>query len=106
MISNATTTADFRSVDIAWLQRHDARRIGAAGRIRWTRNGEETGSICYVVEPTGVRLNYTTRNRWKCGPPEDISELIPVATTNMHLGGVRYWFLCPDCRRRCRILYG
>ena len=24
----------------------------------------------------------------------------------MHFGGVRHWFACPSCWRRCRILYG
>ena len=23
-----------------------------------------------------------------------------------HFGGVRHWFSCPSCGRRCRILYG
>jgi len=38
--------------------------------------------------------------------PQDINELVPIVTTAMHFGGVRHWFLCPSCARRCRILYG
>ncbi len=30
---------------------------------------------------------------------------IDITTTPCHLGGVRYWFVCPTCRRRCAILY-
>jgi len=30
---------------------------------------------------------------------------IKVTTTPCHLGGVRHWFLCPSCQRRCAILY-
>lgn len=32
-------------------------------------------------------------------------ELIRTTTTPCHLGGLRYWFLCPSCDRRCAILY-
>lgn len=31
--------------------------------------------------------------------------LIRLESTTPELGGVRRWFLCPLCRRRCRILY-
>jgi hypothetical protein len=31
--------------------------------------------------------------------------LIEVTTTPCHLGGVRSWFVCPTCGRRCAILY-
>jgi hypothetical protein len=31
--------------------------------------------------------------------------LIPIVTTECHFGGERRWFLCPDCGRRCAVLY-
>jgi hypothetical protein len=34
-----------------------------------------------------------------------ISQWVRITTTPCHYGGVRYWFLCPDCSRRCAILY-
>jgi hypothetical protein len=30
---------------------------------------------------------------------------IKLATTDLHFGGRRWWFLCPGCQRRARILY-
>ena len=30
---------------------------------------------------------------------------VRITTTRCHLGGSRYWFLCPSCGRRCAILY-
>lgn len=30
---------------------------------------------------------------------------VHTTTTPCHLGGHRYWFLCPACDRRCAILY-
>lgn len=31
---------------------------------------------------------------------------LPIVRTPCHLGGVRNWFLCPKCGRRCALLYG
>ena len=97
-------TTDYRSIDIAWLRRTGARNVGYLGSIRWSHNGEQTGSIDYTLEATGLRLSY--RSRPQGGSWEYIEELIPIVTTPMHLGGCRHWFLCPSCERRCRILYG
>ena len=95
---------DFRSIDLAWLRHKGARNVGCSGRITWSRNGRETGSIGYHLEAHGLRLRY--RHTPHKGIPEDISELIPITTTAMHFGSCRHWFECPSCRRRCRILYG
>jgi hypothetical protein len=40
------------------------------------------------------------------GTPQDIDEVIPIVSTSVHFGGCRYWFRCPSCNRRCRIVYG
>jgi hypothetical protein len=99
-------TTDFRSIDLAWLRRKGARNVGYSGTLRWSRGGTEIASIGYCVEPDGLRLHYRTTPR--SGLPEVINELVPIVTTeaSKHLGGVRHWFRCPSCRRRCRILYG
>jgi hypothetical protein len=97
-------TTDFRSIDLAWLRRKGARHPGYSGTVRWSRNGHVTGSIGYHIESEGLRLRYRTTPRG--GEPGDVDELVPITTTAMHLGGVRHWFVCPSCWRRCRILYG
>ena len=30
---------------------------------------------------------------------------VKITSTGCHLGGRRYWFVCPGCARRCAILY-
>lgn len=97
-------TSDFHQIDIAWLRRKGARYVGYSGTIRWSRNGQQTGSIGYHLEFNGLRLRYRTTPRG--GAPGDVNELIWIVTTPMHLGGCRHWFECPSCGRRCRILYG
>ncbi|MFN8493989.1 MAG: hypothetical protein U0350_40700 [Caldilineaceae bacterium] len=73
------------------------------GSWTWTRTnyfGERKSSISYIVEPgRGVRLRY------KSGE-QDYNYLVSVVTTKPNYGGVRYWWLCPQCGRRVRILYG
>src|SRR5690606_14976642 len=46
------------------------------------------------------------RTRPRGGEWREVDELVPIVTTPMHFGGVRHWFRCPSCRRRCRIIYG
>ena len=97
-------TTDYRTVDLAWLRRKGARHVGYSGQITWRNRGEVTGSIGYRLELGGLRLIY--RNTPYGGVPEDVNDLIPIITMRMHFGGVRHWFSCPSCGRRCRILYG
>lgn len=34
-----------------------------------------------------------------------LKEAVSVTTTSCNYGSVRYWFVCPHCQKRCRILY-
>lgn len=34
-----------------------------------------------------------------------VHQEIDLTITHPHFGGVRRWFVCPECRRRCRVLY-
>jgi hypothetical protein len=99
--STRPRTTDHRQLDLAQLQKA-AWYIGYTGRWVWMREGREVASICYAIEPAGLRLLYSVTS---CGPTENINELVPIVTTPMHLGGQRRWFTCPSCRRRCRLLY-
>jgi hypothetical protein len=100
-----TKTNDFHAVDLAWLRRKGARKPGWSGTIRWSRAGRQTGSIGYTLEHCGLRLNYSHTPAGST-EPVIVNEVIPIVTTAMHLGGVRHWFACPSCRRRCRVIYG
>jgi hypothetical protein len=37
--------------------------------------------------------------------PNNTCNAIPLVTTKCNYGGIRYWFECPRCERRCGILY-
>lgn len=51
------------------------------------------------------------RNRVQKGIPEGVlwvrlsGRIIRITRTACHFGGSRAWFVCPDCQRRCGVLY-
>lgn len=90
---------------LALDMRDFAQRVGltawASGAWCWTSGHGRESSIGYQVKPgEGVRLYYTV------GKTEQLDYMVKVTTTPCNLGGVRYWWLCPACNRRCRVLYG
>lgn len=69
--------------------------------LNWTSGHGRKSSVGYEVKPgQGVRLFYTHAKT------EKLDYLVRVTSTPCNLGGVRYWWLCPSCGRRCRVLYG
>jgi len=96
---------EYHSVDLAWLKKHGCLKTGCSGSLNWSRGGNQTGNIQYVVERSGLRLIYRTRphgrEEWS-----DINELVPFVSTATNFSGRRVWFECLSCQKRCRILYG
>lgn len=79
------------------------KRIGfekfASGLWHWQVGGHQRSSIAYQVLPGhGVRLLYNHAGK-------GFDYTLDVLTTPCHFGGRRYWWVCPHCDRRCRILY-
>lgn len=69
--------------------------------LTWQRNGRPAGSVRVRVEPgKGVSLDYA------CNGQLIEPYLVRWVTTRPHFGGVRYWWRCPACNRRCATLYG
>jgi hypothetical protein len=81
------------------------------GEIRWTRGGAETGSVDYQLRDIGFREGKSVYiltllspliNRGQRIP---VTKNIPLVTTQLHSGGRRYWFSCPNCKERVGRLY-
>jgi hypothetical protein len=113
--SKKDTVEGRRSIDTAALKRWNLLRPGIANRVgsfEWRRGGEEkpSASIGYVltVGPADgtLRLTYTIEPQ-----NAELDYPVQLVTTPCHLGGVRWWFICPltkrgvACRRRVRKLY-
>lgn len=94
------TTDSYLSFDIAKFAKSVDLTTVRVGSWQWTYSSGRQSSISYLVSPgQGVRLSYTSNG-------QDYSYLVKVTTTTPHYGGVRWWWLCPNCGRRVRILYG
>lgn len=86
--------------------------VSRGGTLEWRRPGraEPDSSVGYVATVgagTGTfRLTYTPK-----GGAEALDYPVRLVTTPCHLGGVRWWFVCPlatggvACGRRVRKLY-
>jgi hypothetical protein len=100
-----TTLDDFQSIDLRYLRRQKLLKPGYSGSLRWSRGGQETASIRFIVGFDDITLSYRVRDR-ASGNWEDILEPVPLLRTAQPLGGERLWFACPRCCRRCAVLYG
>jgi hypothetical protein len=69
--------------------------------VTWTREGKGIGSVGVQTVPgAGVILRYSYAG--EPVPPY----LVRWDVTTPRFGGRRYWWLCPQCGRRCATLYG
>ena len=82
------------------------------GSLQWSRGSDKTpsASIGYIL--TVGKTNGTLRLMYRLPATEtDLDYSIPLVTTPCHLGGVRWWFICPlvvngiECGGRVRKLY-
>lgn len=109
-----TTVEECKSISTTFLKEHDYFCGWRAGGMQWTRNGEETGSIGFVVSVQGwtgeIHLQYTQTQR-ESGEKESLDYPVRLAATPCHFGGKRWWFICPlvvsgsACNRRVGKLY-
>lgn len=75
------------------------------GSLTWRRGDNVTASIGFeACDPLRLRLHYTVDG----GTADErrFDYFVNVTTTRPFFGGVRNWFSCPRCGRRCGVLYG
>ena len=102
--SKNTTSACYR-LDVRWLAREGLLAPGRFSTVRWTRNGEETGSIGVQADLDHINLRY---RRLSNGEWKDAEYPVALDWTPCNYRGTRPWFLCPirGCGRRVAVLYG
>lgn len=85
-------------VDIRFLARGGMLSPGNTGSLAWRSAGKDIASIGIKADGTSVMFQYEDRGR---------SVDLPIALdhTPEYFGGWRKWFLCPECGRRCALLY-
>jgi len=76
----------------------------ATGYSSWKSSFGKEDRIGWKVNPyRSIRLQYTTTKI--SGEKKEHDYEVLIETTPCNYGGERWWFLCPVCFRRCRILY-
>jgi hypothetical protein len=99
-----TTTTECLMIDMAYLTKNFDLEKEYSTTITWTSNRGKESFILLDIEPPGfIRLRYTLTK--KSGEKHDMNYRVYLTTTECNYGGKRYWFLCPSCTERCRILY-
>lgn len=101
---NRGTVESACRIDLRFLKAKGAFRDGAvsAGSLRWSRHGEETGSVGYTVDLTSPNsrqlvVTFTFRG-------EARRTVIPLEAVPMRFGGHRLYARCPLSGRRCEVL--
>jgi hypothetical protein len=109
-----TTCGESRRISIFWLKSEGYLRGWSCGVIRWNSQGEPQGSVSFTADTSEpypyLKLEYTSTD-WD-GNKESMDYKIQLVSTSCHIGGKRFWFICPltkngiPCQKRVGILYG
>lgn len=99
------TMENTKRIEIKLLKKQGKLDCEHTGRLSWTHNGRDSGSIGYQMFKDKMVLNYKSREReyaeWK-----EVSQTILFEETPCNYGGTRKWFTCPRCCSRVGVLVG
>jgi len=84
------TTDDFPAIDVRRWQRDGLLEPGGWFDWRWTRHGEPAACAVVSVDEDRVTVG---------------EAVVRLERTPGGFGGERAWFRCPECGRRCCLLY-
>ena len=97
--SKRTTLDELLDLDAQSFAKKVGFKCLGSGLWSWHFGNGRRSTIAYQVQPgAGVRLLYNHAGK-------GFDYTLDVLTTPCHFGGRRYWWVCPHCDRRCRILY-
>lgn len=96
------TTAQCLSLDVSKLRRRgylEPNSTVPLGVVKWA-SGSRMNFTLRTEATDGEAVLFYSLNGQSVGP-----YAVRLATTRPRFGGVRWWWLCPGCERRARILY-
>lgn len=100
------TVEQCRSIDMKDFVGHVNLELVCSGSTTWTSGfGQKIASIGWKVDrPRQLTIHYTISSQ--CEDKEQkYAYRVGCTTTPCNYGGVRYWYQCPSCGSRRRILY-
>lgn len=92
-------THQYLWLDVNALHRRHLLKLGSSFWWTWSRDGSPIATVGVQV-PDGSKVNLNYRRN---GEPR--YEAIDLRQSSCNLGGVRPWFVCPQCRRSVAIVY-
>lgn len=100
-----TTTDDCWRLDMTYLAKQVNFLFEQSLPISWSSSWGRHCSIGIdICPPSRLRFRYTTTNK-TTDDARNSDYYVHIDSTPCNYGGCRWWFLCPSCHRRCRILY-
>jgi len=98
------TVEDSLRIDMKNFARDVDLTVFGTGYTYWKSSFGKEDRIGWEVNPEhSVRLIYTVTRA--TGEKKSHNYEVLIETTPCNYGGDRWWFLCPICFRRCRIIY-
>ena len=94
--SKKTTVEDCLTLNVEEFTSGDLLRPRTS-TMYWTRRGEEIAYVSYSLRDIGGERG---RPVYVLTLHSPMTQDVPLITTQLHSGGKRYWFSCPNCRRR------
>lgn len=98
-------TADRLGLDVRKLQREGVLKPATSFIYSWSQNGEQHAWVRAKVGVGGDCLTLCYQWTPRGGEALTIECPIDLITTPCHFGGLRTWFACPRCGRRCGVVY-
>ena len=99
-----TTVEECLRLDMTFLAKQVCLDLPGSEIISWKNGFGKTSTIEVISEiHHKIRLKYTVTKR--SGQAKDYDYVVHLDTTPCNYGWRRWWFLCPNCYRRCRVLY-
>ena len=92
------------AVDIRVLFRRGQLAPFQSFLLSWTCGGEPSGTVRAHTDEEAVTLTYSFSQFGK--EFRGVRCRLALTHSTCHYGNTRPWFVCPDCGRRCAIVYG
>src|SRR5687767_11378419 len=89
---------DALPMDVRYLHRQGILEPGYHGTITWSYNEQPVFGVAVQTGANSITLRISLEDRERC-------LVIRIDHTPCTYGGWRPWFLCPECYRRCGLLY-
>jgi hypothetical protein len=100
-----TQVSDCLKLDILSITKKCDLETAVHGTSSWKNSwGEKSEISILFYAPEKIQLSYTITKK-QDDEKKYLDYYVYLDTTPCNFGGKRWWFLCPNCNRRRRILY-